>query len=97
MGQTDARSVSVRHPARCLRRQPAGADRRARADGDGFASELLANHGLKDATYANADRLFGTETLVALVAAVGYFSMVSCTANAFDVTPPDDAPARLMG
>ena len=61
------------------------------------ATELLTNHKLKDATYAAADKLFGTDTLVALVAAVGYFSMVSCTANAFDVTPPDDAPARLAG
>ncbi len=61
------------------------------------AKELLANKGLSDATYANAEKLFGEEELVALVAVVGQFSMVSCTANAFDVTPPDDVPARLQG
>jgi hypothetical protein len=35
--------------------------------------------------------------LVALVARIGSFSMTCCTANAFDITPPDDAPDRLKG
>ncbi len=59
------------------------------------ASELLTNHGLSDATYAAAEKAFGDEQLVALVATIGQFSMVSTTANAFDITPPDDAPSRL--
>ena len=59
------------------------------------AGELLAEHGLSDATYANAAKQFGEEELVALVAVIGQFSMVCCTANAFDVTPPDAEPARL--
>lgn len=78
------------------RQRPALTDARERAAYD-VATELLTSHRMTDATYANADKLFGTGTLVALVAAVGYFSMVANTANAFDVTPPDDAPARLMG
>jgi 4-carboxymuconolactone decarboxylase len=61
------------------------------------ATELLARHGLSDTTYEAAARLFKEEELVALVAVVGQFSMVSCTANAFDITPPDDAPSRLAG
>ena len=61
------------------------------------ANELLTKHGLSDATYEAAARHFKEEELVALVAVVGSFSMTSCTANAFDVTPPDDAPARLAG
>lgn len=60
------------------------------------ATELLAKHGLSDATYKNAEKLFGAEKLVALVATVGQFSMTCCTVNAFDVTPPDDAPSRLL-
>jgi hypothetical protein len=48
-----------------------------------------------DATHAAAEATFGTEELVALVARIGSFSMTCCTANAFDITPPDDAPARL--
>ena len=61
-----------------------------------LASELLANRGLSEATYGAAEKLFGLESLVALVAAVGQFSMVSCTANAFDLTPPDDATSTLI-
>ena len=60
-----------------------------------IAKELLADKGLSDATYAAAEAVFSTEELVALVARIGSFSMTCCTANAFDITPPDDAPARL--
>ncbi len=59
------------------------------------ANELLADKGLSDATYASAESSFSTEELVTLVARVGSFSMTCCTANAFDITPPDEAPARL--
>lgn len=59
------------------------------------AEELLAEKSLSDATYAAADEAFTTEELVTLVARVGSFSMTCCTANAFDITPPDEAPARL--
>ncbi len=59
------------------------------------ASELLADHGLSEATYEAAEEAFTTEELVALVARVGAFCMTCCTANAFDITPPDDALARL--
>ena len=60
-----------------------------------IANELLADKGLSDASYAAAEAAFSTEELVALVARVGSFSMTCCTANAFDITPPDDSPARL--
>jgi 4-carboxymuconolactone decarboxylase len=60
-----------------------------------IAKELLADKGLCDATYASAAASFSTEELVALVARIGSFSMTCCTANAFDITPPDDAPDRL--
>ena len=60
-----------------------------------IANELLADKGLSDATYAAAEASFSTEELVALVARVGSFSMTCCTANAFDITPGDNAPDRL--
>jgi len=60
-----------------------------------IATELLADKKLSDATYAAAEAAFSTEELVALVARVGSFSMTCCTANAFDITPGDDAPDRL--
>ena len=59
------------------------------------ATELLENKGLSQATYDNAATLFGDETLVALIAQVGSFCMTCCTANGFDITPPDDVPHRL--
>ena len=59
------------------------------------ANELLADKALSDATYAAAEAAFSTEELVFLVARVGSFSMTCCTANAFDITPPDEAPDRL--
>jgi hypothetical protein len=60
-----------------------------------IANELLANKGLSEATYASAEAALSTEDLEALIARVGSFSMTYCTANAFDITPPDDAPGRL--
>lgn len=60
-----------------------------------IANELLADKKLSGATYAAAEAAFSTEELVALVARVGSFTMTCCTANAFDITPPDDAPAGL--
>ena len=62
-----------------------------------LAKELLANKGLSEATYAAAEKAFKLEELVALVAAIGQFSMVSCTANAFDLTPTPEMTAKLMG
>jgi 4-carboxymuconolactone decarboxylase len=62
----------------------------------GIAKELLTDHGLSDASYADAEAAFSTDELVTLIARVGSFSMTCCTANAFDITPPDEAPARLQ-
>jgi 4-carboxymuconolactone decarboxylase len=61
------------------------------------ASELLANKGLSDATYAAAEKTMGLESLVALVAATGSFSMTCMTANTFGIEPPADAPTPLAG
>jgi len=61
------------------------------------ARELLANKGLSEATYAKAAKLFNEEELVALVAMTGQFSMVCCTANGFDISPAEGAPALLPG
>ncbi len=52
-----------------------------------LAKELLTNKGLSEATYKEAEKLFGTDDLVGLIAAVGQFSMVCCSANGFDITP----------
>lgn len=62
-----------------------------------IAKELLANRGLSSASYDSAAKVFKEDELVALIAVIGQFSMVCCTANAFDITPPEEAPARLNG
>lgn len=59
------------------------------------AGELLASRKLSDATYATAETTLGLEDLVAAVANVGQFSMTCCTANAFEIDAPADAPTPL--
>jgi 4-carboxymuconolactone decarboxylase len=59
------------------------------------ARDMLANKGLSDVVYADAEQTMGMEDLVALVAAVGNFSMTCLSAVAFDLAPPDDSPTPL--
>ena len=60
-----------------------------------LARELLADKGLSDATYAAAEKTLGLESLVALVATTGSFSMTCMTANTFAIEPPADNPTPL--
>jgi hypothetical protein len=59
------------------------------------ANETLANKSLSDATYAAAEKTMGLESLVALVATTGSFSMTCLTAATFDVDPPANNPIPL--
>ena len=59
------------------------------------ASDLLANRDLGDDAYAAAERTMGLESLVALVAATGSFSMTCLTAATFKIDPPADDPTPL--
>jgi 4-carboxymuconolactone decarboxylase len=59
------------------------------------ARELLANKGLSNETYAAAEKTMGLESLVALVASTGSFSMTCMTANSFGIEPPTDNPTPL--
>jgi len=59
------------------------------------SSELLANKGLGDATYAAAEETMGLESLVALVALTGSFSMTCMTAATFGIEPPAENPTPL--
>jgi 4-carboxymuconolactone decarboxylase len=59
------------------------------------ASELLANKGLSDETYAAAEKTMGLESLVALVATTGSFSMTCMTAATFRIDPPPADPTPL--
>ena len=77
------------------RKAPALRDTRERLAYE-VPKELLANRGLSDATYQAAEKAFGLEDLITLIAAVGNFSMVCCSANAFDLTPTEDMTQRLL-
>lgn len=59
------------------------------------ASELLANKGLSDATYAAAEKTLGLKDLVALVATTGSFSTTCMTAGTFQIDPPSPNPTPL--
>jgi 4-carboxymuconolactone decarboxylase len=59
------------------------------------ASEILANKGLSDATYATAEKTMGLESLVALVATTGSFSTTCITAGTFQIDPTADNPTPL--
>jgi 4-carboxymuconolactone decarboxylase len=59
------------------------------------ARELLANKSLSDQTYAAAEKTLGIESVVALVATTGSFSMTCMTANTFAIEPPAANPTPL--
>jgi 4-carboxymuconolactone decarboxylase len=59
------------------------------------ASGLLASKGLSDDIYAAAEKTMGLESLVALVASTGSFSMTCLTANTFGIEPPPANPTPL--
>jgi hypothetical protein len=59
------------------------------------ARDLLANKGLSDQAYADAEKATGLQDLVALIAATGSFSMTCMTANTFGIDPPAANPTPL--
>ena len=61
-----------------------------------IAKEMLKDREINSTTYAAAEAEYSEVELIALVARIGAFTMTCCTANAFDVTPPEDAPSRLV-
>src|SRR5215470_15166688 len=59
------------------------------------ARELLARKGLSNETYTAAEKAMGLESLVALTASIGSFSMTCMTANTFGIDPPAANPTPL--
>jgi 4-carboxymuconolactone decarboxylase len=52
--------------------------------------ELNSTHSLSEANFNRGMAMFGEQKLVELVSAVGFYSMVAMTLNAFDVAVPGD-------
>ena len=59
------------------------------------AGEVLANKGLSDESYAAAEKTMRLESLVALIATIGSFSMTCLTAATFGIDPPSANPTPL--
>jgi 4-carboxymuconolactone decarboxylase len=57
-----------------------------------YVRELIRNHRISDATYQAVADLLDTREITELTALIGYYSMVSCVLNAFEVKTPPDQP-----
>lgn len=58
-----------------------------------FVREMIHHHRVSEPTFQAIYARFGEKGMVELTATVGYYAMLACTLNAFDVytfTPPDD-------
>ncbi|UCH49574.1 MAG: carboxymuconolactone decarboxylase family protein [Betaproteobacteria bacterium] len=58
-----------------------------------LCTEMLDTRRVSDATYKRALEAFGMQTLVELVAMMGYYCMVSVTLNAFEAPLPPGEPS----
>ncbi|MDX1746698.1 MAG: hypothetical protein R3324_12225, partial [Halobacteriales archaeon] len=58
----------------------------------GYARELLRDHAITDETFDAAKERFGIQGVTDLTATVGFYSMIACVLNAFEILPDDDAP-----
>ena len=55
-----------------------------------ITTELNTTRTLSDASYQRGMAMFGEQVMVELVSAIGFYSMVAMTLNAFDVSVPRD-------
>ncbi len=62
-----------------------------------FCTQLYETHRVSDEVYARAVEAFGLQTVVELVATIGYYAMVSLTLNAFEVGLPPGEPSPFSG
>jgi 4-carboxymuconolactone decarboxylase len=53
----------------------------------GYVSQLLVGHRTDEATIAALRARLGVQGVVELTATIGYYAMLACTLNAFDVRP----------
>jgi 4-carboxymuconolactone decarboxylase len=55
-----------------------------------YGRELLRDNRATEATYESAKDHFGVQGVMELTATIGYYSMLACVLNAFEVTPGND-------
>ena len=56
-----------------------------------YVQQLLRAHRVEEATFRALQERFGVELLVELTGTVGYYAMLACTLNAFEVAPEPGA------
>jgi len=61
-----------------------------------FTKELLRDHRVSPQTFADAERLLGTEGVVDLTGILGYYTLISMTILAFEVPLPEGAPEPFV-
>ena len=57
-----------------------------------YGRELFRDHRVSDSTYKAAESRFGVQGVVELTSTMGYYGMLACALNAFEVQPPEGAP-----
>lgn len=57
-----------------------------------YVRELLREHGVSDTTYRRAEDHFDVCGITELTATIGYYGMLACVLNAFEVRPENPAP-----
>lgn len=60
-----------------------------------FVTELLANKGVCDATYARAVKKFGEQGVIDIIAVVGYYTLLAMIMNVARTAIPDGKPLPL--
>ena len=58
----------------------------------GYGREILREHRVSEGTFAAAKEQFGEQGVTELTATFGYYSMLACALNAFEVQPSSDMP-----
>ena len=57
-----------------------------------YGRELFRDHRVSDATFDAAKAKFGDQGVTDLTATMGYYGMLACALNTFQVEPPPDSP-----
>ncbi|MQG59064.1 MAG: carboxymuconolactone decarboxylase family protein [SAR202 cluster bacterium] len=57
-----------------------------------YARELLGANRVSEQTFYDARTMFGDQGVTELTATLGYYTMLACALNAFEVEPPDGTP-----
>lgn len=57
-----------------------------------YGRELFREHEVSEAVFRAAEERFGVRGVTELTATMGYYAMLACVINAFEVLPEDDTP-----